>query len=310
MRGINMVDLTYRSTMVAEPDGPLEVVDVAVRTPGPGEVLVAVQACGICHSDSEFVTGHWPGVTFPVTPGHEIAGVIEALGEGVEPWQVGDRVAIGWSGGYCGYCASCRRGDFVYCRQGWVTGATFPGGFAEKVIARQTALARIPEGLSAIDAAPLACAGVTMFNSLRRTGAQPGDLVAILGLGGLGHLGVQFAAKMGFRTVVVARGQDKAALAFGLGAHHYIDSTTTSVAEELQKLGGARVVQATAASADAISAAVDGLATHGELITLAVVAESLHVSPLQLINHERRAVRGRAGGAAQDIEDIRRSARN
>jgi alcohol dehydrogenase len=293
---------TYRSVQVAEPGAPLTGVDVPIREPGRGQVRVAVQACGVCHTDSQFVTGYQPGLTFPVTPGHEVAGVIEALGEDVHPWRVGDRVAIGWSGGYCGYCSPCRRGDFVHCAQQWVTGAAFPGGYAEMMIAPQTALARIPDELSAADAAPMACAGVTMFNSIRRTGAGPGDVVAILGLGGLGHLGVQFAAKMGFRTVAIARGPQKAELAHKLGAHHYIDATAGSVADELRRLGGAAVVAATAANADAISATVDGLALHGELLTLAVLTDSLHVTPLQLITRSG-TVHGHPGGVARDVED-------
>jgi alcohol dehydrogenase len=287
---------------IAEPGGALRMVVEEQHDPGPGKVRVAVKACGVCRSDAEFVTGRWPGIAFPVTPGHEIAGAIEAIGDAVLPWQVGDRVAIGWSGGYCGYCPSCRRGDFMFCHQNWVTGATFSGGFAEKVIVPQTALARIPDGLSFVDAAPLACRGVTTFNSLRQAAVGPGDVVAILGLGGLGHLGVQFATKMGYRTVVIARGQDKADLAYQLGARHYIDSTTGSVAKELQKLGGAQVVVATAANVDAVSATVDGLATHGELLMLAVAPESLHVTPVQLISRST-TVHGHASGVGHDIED-------
>jgi len=295
-------ETTYRAAQVAAPGAPLTTVDVPVREPAPGQVRVRVLACGVCHTDSTFVDGSQPGLTFPVTPGHEVAGVIEALGEDVHPWQVGDRVAIGWSGGYCGYCSRCRRGDFAHCAQQWVTGAAYPGGYAEMIIAPRTALARIPEELSAAEAAPMACAGVTLFNSIRRTGAGPGDVVAVLGLGGLGHLGVQFAAKMGFRTVAIARGAEKAELAHALGAHHYIDSTTGSVADELQKLGGAAVVAATAANADAISATIDGLAPHGELLTLAVLTDSLHVTPLQLIMSSG-TVHGHPGGVARDIED-------
>jgi alcohol dehydrogenase len=288
---------TFRSAQVAAPGEEFALVDCSLEDPDAGQVRVAVEACGVCHTDSEFVAGHQPGLQFPVTPGHEIAGRIDALGDGVPGWQVGDRVAIGWSGGYCGYCLPCRRGDFVHCQAGMVTGAAFPGGYADFVIAPATALARIPDGLSAVEAAPLACAGVTMFNSLRRTGAGPGDLVAVLGLGGLGHLGVQFAAKMGFRTVAVARGSEKSALAFQLGAHHYIDSSAGDVAAELQGLGGA-----TAANADAISATVDGLALHGELLTLAVLTDSLRVTPLQLIMRSS-TVHGHPGGVAQDVED-------
>jgi alcohol dehydrogenase len=293
---------TFRSAQVPAPGGEFALVDRTIEEPDAGQVRVAVEACGVCHTDSEFVAGHQPGLVFPVTPGHEIAGRIDALSDGVQGWQVGDRVAIGWSGGYCGYCSRCRRGDFVHCEAGMVTGAAFPGGYADFVTAPATALARIPDGLSAVDAAPLACAGVTMFNSLRRTGAGPGDLVAVLGLGGLGHLGVQFAARMGFSTVAIARGSEKSALAYELGAHHYIDSSACDVAAELQALGGARVVQATAANADAISATIDGLAPHGELLTLAVLTDSLNVTPLQLIV-KSATVHGHPGGVAQDVED-------
>src|SRR6202022_3227718 len=260
---------TFRAAQATSPGAELAIVDRPLADPGPDQVRVAVEACGICHSDSIFVDGQWPGLQFPVTPGHEIAGHIDAVGDGVQDWSEGDRVAIGWSGGYCGHCRSCRRGDFVHCEAGMVTGATFPGGYADYLVAPASALARIPDELSAVDAAPLACAGLTMFNSLRRTGAGPGDLVAILGIGGLGHPGVQFAAKMGFRTVAIARGPEKGELARKLGAHHYIDSRASDVATELQKLGGARVVAATATNAEAITAALGGLGLHGELLALA-----------------------------------------
>jgi alcohol dehydrogenase len=292
----------FRAAQVATLGGELALVNRTLEDPGPGRVRVAVQACGICHSDSVFVDGQWPGVRFPVTPGHEIAGCVDAIGDGVAGWRVGDRVAIGWSGGYCGLCRSCRRGDFVHCEVGMVTGATFPGGYAEYVVAPATALARIPDELSAVDAAPLACAGLTMFNSLRRTGAGPGDLVAILGIGGLGHLGVQFAVKMGFRTVAIARGPEKGELARELGAHHYIDSTTTDAATELQKLGGARVIAATATNAEAITASVGGLGLHGELLALAFMPDPLPVSPMQLIGISG-TVHGHPGGASPDLED-------
>jgi alcohol dehydrogenase len=293
---------TFRAAQVTSPGGQLALVDRTLAEPGPGTVRVAVEACGICHSDSMFVDGLWPGVQFPVTPGHEIAGHIDALGAGVEGWRQGDRVAIGWSGGYCGVCLPCRRGEFVYCEVGIVTGATFPGGCADYVVAPVSALARIPDDLSAVDAAPLACAGLTVFNSLRRTGAGPGDLVAILGIGGLGHLGVQFAVKMGFRTVAIARGPEKGDLARQLGAHHYIDSVVSDVAAELRKRGGARVIAATATSADAMTAAVGGLGLHGELLTLAVLDDPVQVSPTQLISISG-TVHGHASGASCDLED-------
>ncbi|MCW2652365.1 MAG: alcohol dehydrogenase [Mycobacterium sp.] len=243
-----------------------------------------------------------PGLRFPVTPGHEIAGHIDALGDSVEGWREGDRVAIGWSGGYCGHCRSCRRGDFVHCDADMVTGATFPGGYADYMMAPASALARIPDELSAVDAAPLACAGLTMFNSLRRTGAGPGDLVAILGIGGLGHLGVQFAAKMGFRTVAIARGPEKGDFASELGAHHYIDSVASDVATELQNLGGARVIAATATNAEAITASAGGLGQHGELLTLAALRDPVQVTPTQLITISG-TVHGHPAGASPDLED-------
>ena len=292
----------FRAAQVQSPGGELALIDRALADPEPGTVRVAVEACGICHSDSVFVDGQWPGLQFPVTPGHEIAGHIDEIGESVEGWRVGDRVAIGWSGGYCGQCRSCRRGEFVHCEVGMVTGATFPGGYSEYVVAPVSALARIPDELSAVDAAPIACAGLTMFNSLRRTGAGPGDLVAILGIGGLGHLGVQFAVKMGFRTVAIARGPKKGELAGQLGAHHYIDSTATDVATELQNLGGARVIQATATDVDAITASLGGLGLHGELLTLAVLNEPVQVSPMQLINISG-TVHGHPAGASNDLQD-------
>jgi len=292
---------------VLEPGGVLGLTERELVEPVVGQVRVTVEACGVCHTDSEFVQGHLPGLSFPVTPGHEVAGRIDVVGAGVRRWRVGDRVTVGWSGGYCGYCDRCRRGEFVHCEQGYTTGATYPGGYAESMVVPASALARIPEELSAVDAAPLACAGVTMFNSLRRSGARAGDVVAILGLGGLGHLGVQFAVKMGFRTAVIARGQEKAALALRLGAHHYIDSTATDVAAALRQLGGARVVAATAANADAITATVEGLSPYGELLALAVLTDPLAVSPLQLIPASK-SIKGHPGGTAMDVEDTLRFA--
>lgn len=293
---------TYRSVDVRTPSGPLELTDLEIPEPAPGTVRIQVEACGVCHSDSQLVAGLLPGTAFPMTPGHEIAGTIDALGADAQEWQLGDRVAIGWSGGYCGHCTFCRRGEFMHCSHAKVTGATFRGGYAEKAVVPISALARIPDELDAAEAAPLACAGVTMFNSLRHTGAMPGDVVAILGLGGLGHLGVQFAAKMGYRTVAIARGSEKAVLADKLGAHHYVDSTATDVASELRKLGGARVVAATVTNSAAMSATIDGLAPHGELLTLGVSADPIHVTPLQLINSSG-TVHGHPAGTAADIED-------
>ncbi|MFH8473255.1 alcohol dehydrogenase [Streptomyces sp. NPDC018000] len=294
----------YRSAQVAAAAGPFEIVEREIPQPGPCHVRVAVDACGICHSDALFVNAALPGVRFPLVPGHEIAGRIEELGEGTQnAWQVGDRVAVGWFGGSCGHCTPCRQGDFVVCQYLKVPGWTYDGGYAEKVIAPADALARIPDGLDATDAAPMACAGVTTFNGLRRSSARPGDLVAVLGIGGLGHLGVQYAAAMGFETVAIARGAAKADFAKELGALHYIDSTAnTSVADALQALGGARAVLATAANSGAITATVDGLAPRGELVVIGADTEPLGISPTQLLMNGK-VVRGHPSGTAQDVQD-------
>jgi alcohol dehydrogenase len=296
---------THRVAQVAAAGGPFEVVEREVPQPGPGHVRVAVDACGICHSDAFFVDAGLPGVTFPVVPGHEIAGRIEELGEGVRErgWHVGDRVAVGWFGGSCGHCTACRQGDFVVCQNLKVPGWAYDGGFAEAVIAPADALARIPDALAATDAGPMACAGVTTFHGLRRSSARPGDLVAVLGIGGLGHLGVQYAAAMGFETVAIARGAEKADLAKQLGAHHYVDSTAdTSVADALQSLGGAKVVLATAGNAEAITATVDGLSHRGELVVIGASPDPMGISPVQLIL-SGRVVRGHPSGTAQDVQD-------
>ncbi|MGW7638242.1 alcohol dehydrogenase catalytic domain-containing protein [Streptomyces decoyicus] len=284
---------------------PFEIVERKVPQPGPGHVRVAVDTCGICHSDSVFVNAEFPGVTFPLVPGHEIAGRIEALGEGTQDsgWQVGDRVAVGWFGGACGHCTPCRQGDFVVCENLKIPGWSYDGGYADVVIAPTDALARIPDALAAADAAPLACAGVTTYNGLRRSSARPGDLVAVLGIGGLGHLGVQYAAAMGFETVAIARGAAKADFARQLGAHHYLDSTAdTPVADALQSLGGAKVVLATAANSDAITATVDGLRPRGELVVIGADPKPLGISPNQLLM-AGKILRGHPGGTAQDTQD-------
>ncbi|WP_333773603.1 alcohol dehydrogenase [Streptomyces sp. IBSBF 3136] len=296
---------TYRAAQVTAPNGTFELVEREVPQPGPGHVRVAVEACGVCHSDALFVSGGLPGVSFPEVPGHEIAGRIEELGQGVHDrgWRVGDRVAVGWFGGSCGHCRPCREGDFIVCPNLKVPGWTYDGGFGEKVIAPVDALARIPEGVSASDAGPMACAGVTTFNGLRRSAARPGDLVAVLGLGGLGHLGVQYAVAMGFETVGIARGPEKADFAKQLGAHHYVDSTSgTSVAEALQSLGGAKVVLATAGNSEAIADTVDGLAHRGELVAIGADTEPLGISPVQLLM-SGRVIRGHPSGTSQDVED-------
>ncbi|WP_329535747.1 alcohol dehydrogenase [Streptomyces sp. NBC_01450] len=296
---------TYRVAQVTTPGGSFQVVEREVSQPGPGHVRVVVDACGVCHSDTMFVNAGVPGVTFPVVPGHEVAGRIAELGEGTQDrgWQVGDRVAVGWFGGSCGHCTPCRQGDFIVCVNLKVPGWAYDGGYAETVVVPVDALARIPDALAATDAAPLACAGVTVYNGMRHSAARPGDLVAILGIGGLGHLGVKYAAAMGFETVAIARGADKADFAKQLGAHHYIDSTAgTPVAEALQSLGGAQVVLATASNSAAITATVDGLRARGELVVLGVDAEPLGISPVQLLL-AGKAVRGHPSGTSQDIQD-------
>ncbi|MER5888998.1 alcohol dehydrogenase catalytic domain-containing protein [Streptomyces sp. NPDC001941] len=296
---------TYRVMQVTAPDGSFEPDDRKAPEPGAGEVRIAVEACGVCHSDAMFVSAALPGVTFPEVPGHEIAGRVEALGEGARErgWRVGDRVAVGWFGGSCGHCRSCRAGDFIVCRELKVPGWAYDGGFAEKVVAPVDALARIPEELSSVDAGPLACAGVTVFNGLRRSQARPGDLVAVLGLGGLGHLGVQYAVAMGFETVAVARGAQKADFAARLGAHHYVDSTAAApVGEALQALGGAKVVLATAGNSAAISATVDGLAPRGEVVVIGADPTPMTVSPAQLLG-SAHVLRGHPSGTSRDVED-------
>lgn len=292
---------TVRSAQVDAVGEDFHIVEGEQREPGHGQVRITVEACGICHSDAAFVHAMFPGVNFPLVTGHEIAGRIDALGEGVEGWEIGDRVEVGWFGGNCGHCVACREGDFINCSSMQVPGWAYPGGYSDSVVVPMTALARIPEGMSAVQAAPMGCAGVTTYNALTSSIAQPGDLVAILGIGGLGHLGVQFSAKLGFETVAIARGSDKRDSALELGAKHYIDATTQNVAEELQRLGGAKVVLATAANADAMTATIDGLTHRGELIVIGAVPEAIQVSPTQLIMGSK-TVHGHPSGTAREIE--------
>ncbi len=285
-------------------DAPFELVDVDVPEPGPGEVRVRVHACGVCHSDSLTVMGAM-GNDFPRAPGHEVAGEVDALGEGVTGWAVGDRVGVGWFGGCCFVCEPCRRGDFISCENGRVAGIAYDGGYAEHMVAPAEALARIPDDLSAVDAAPLLCAGITTFNALRESVARPGDLVAILGVGGLGHLGIQYAAKMGFEVVAIARGEEKGPLAKELGAHHYIDSTASDVGEELSKLGGAQVVLVTITAAEAMTSPLPGLKPRGQLVVVGASADPMQVPPFALIPGST-AVQGHASGTSQDSEDTLR----
>lgn len=281
-----------------------EIVQVPVPEPGPGQVRVEVHACGVCHSDSLTVEGAM-GNDFPRAPGHEVAGVVDAVGEGVTGWSAGDRVGVGWFGGCDFTCEACRRGDFISCANGQVSGIAYDGGYAEYMVAPAEALARIPDDLSDVDAAPLLCAGITTFNALRESVARPGDLVAILGVGGLGHLGVQYAVKMGFETVAIARGTDKEPLARELGAHHYLDSTAVDVSAELQELGGAKVVLATVTAPEAMAATLGGLKPRGQLVVVGASADPMPVPPFALIPGST-AVQGHASGTAQDSEDAMR----
>ena len=291
-----------RAVQVPKAGGELEMMERELPEPRPGTVRVKVQACGICHSDSVTVEGLLPGIQYPRVPGHEVVGVVDKVGDGVKGWKVGDRVGVGWHGGQCGYCHNCRRGDFFAClNEHLTTGVTFDGGYAEYLVAPASGLAAVPEGLRAVDAAPLMCAGVTTFNCLRNTGARPGDLVAVLGLGGLGHLGVQYAAKMGFRTVAIARGADKAEFAKKMGAAAYIDSQAQDPSAELQKLGGAKVVLATVTNADAMAAVMGGLGVKGVFMIVGAVPK-LEVPSLQMLLGSQE-VRGWYSGTAADSED-------
>lgn len=292
-----------RVAQVVHAKGLFEIVEREIPDPSVGSVRVKIEACGICHSDAMTKEGLWPGIAYPRVPGHEIAGVIDALGAGVAGWSEGQRVGVGWHGGHCGYCDSCRRGDFVTCQVApQVPGIAYDGGYAEYMIAPAGALAAIPDGISAVDAGPLMCAGVTTFNSLRNSGARSGDLVAILGIGGLGHLAVQFAAKMGFKTVAIARGMDKEPLAKKLGASSYIDSKAQDPAAELQKLGGAKVVLATVTNSDAMSATLGGLGVNGKLMILGAAAEPLQVAGIPLL-FGRRSIVGWPSGSSIDSQD-------
>ena len=291
-----------RVVQVSQPNGPFELVEREIPTPVAGQVRIKVEACGICHSDSLTKEGSYPGIQYPRVPGHEIAGIIDAVGAGVVGWTTGQRVGVGWHGGYCGHCEPCRRGDFFACQWGQITGITYDGGYADYMLAHQSALALLPPELSAVEAGPLVCAGVTTFNALRNSGARPGELVAVLGLGGLGHLGVQFAARMGFKTVAVARGSDKGPLAAQLGAHHYIDSRAQDAAAELAKMGGARVVLATVTNAQAMASVLGGLGVNGRLLVLGAPHEPLAV-PAGLLIGGRRSVAGWYSGTSIDSQD-------
>jgi D-arabinose 1-dehydrogenase-like Zn-dependent alcohol dehydrogenase len=291
-----------RAVQVSRPGGPLEMVERDIPEPGPGYVRMKVQACGVCHSDSLTKEGLYPGLQYPRVPGHEVIGVIDAVGPNVPRWKAGQRVGVGWNGGSCGYCDNCRRGDFFACLTSTdVTGITRDGGYAEYMLAPVSALALVPEDLSSMEAAPLMCAGVTTFNCLRNSGARPGDLVAVLGLGGLGHLAVQFSAKMGCKTVAIARSPDEEHLAKQLGAHYYIDNKSQDPAVELRKLGGAKVILATVTSGEAMKNVLGGLAVHGALMVIGAVP-SLEVNALQILTFNQ-SVTGWYSGTSIDSQD-------
>jgi len=290
------------AVQISRPGAPFEVVKREVPEPGPNQVRIRVQACGVCHSDLFVKEGHWPGLQYPRVTGHEVAGVIDEVGPGVTAWKKGQRVGVGWHGKHCGQCVPCRRGDFISCQNLRITGFSDDGGYAQYMIASADALAAIPDSLSPAEAAPILCAGITTFNSLRHSGAGAGDLVAVQGLGGLGHLGVQFASKMGYRTVAIGRGKDKEALALKLGAARYLDTDAVKVAEELTKMGGASVILATAPDSKAMSALIEGLGVGGKLLVVGASADPISVTPIQLIG-QRRAIQGWPSGTARDSED-------
>jgi len=291
-----------RAVQISKPGGNFEVVERPIPEPGRDQVRIKVEACGICHSDALVKEGQWPGIQYPRVPGHEVSGRIDAIGADVTLWKPGQRVGVGWHGGHCFECEPCRRGDFVLCQNEKITAIHFDGGYAEYMVVAAEAVAAMPDGLHADEAAPLLCEGITVFNALRNSGARGGDLVAVQGIGGLGHLGIQYARQLGFRTVAIGRGSDKQPLAKKLGAHEYVDTNMGAPAEALQKLGGARVILATAPDSKSMSALVDGLGGNGTLMIVGAGFESLTVTPLQLIGG-KKSIKGWASGTARDSED-------
>ncbi len=291
-----------KAVQISKPGGNFEVVERPIPEPGRGQVRIKVEACGICHSDALVKEGLWPGIQYPRVPGHEVAGRIDKIGPEVTLWKPGQRVGVGWHGGHCFECEPCRRGDFVNCKFEKITGIHFDGGYQEYMAAPAEAVAAMPDDLPADEAAPLLCAGITVYNALRNSGARGGELVAVQGIGGLGHLGIQYARQMGFRTVAIGRGGDKQALAQKLGAHTYIDTNAGSPAEALQKLGGAKVILATAPDSKSMSALIDGVGVNGKLLIVGAGFEPLTITPLQLIGG-RKAIQGWASGTARDSED-------
>ena len=296
-----------KSAQISRPGGDFEIVERQIPNPDAGEVRIKVQACGVCHSDVFTKEGWWPGIAYPRVPGHEVAGIVDQLGPGVAGWREGQRVGVGWHGGHDGTCLQCRRGDFGNCRNLKISGISYDGGYQQYMVAPVEALTAIPEGLGDVEAAPLLCAGITTYNALRHSGAVPGDLVAVLGIGGLGHLGIQFAAKFGFRVAAIGRGSESEPLARKLGASLYIDNKSTNAAEALQKLGGAQVILATAPSSKAMSDVVDGLAPNGKLMVVGASSDPIQVTPVQLILGNR-TIQGWASGTPTDSEDTLRFA--
>src|SRR6184192_1013180 len=296
-----------KAAQISKAGADFEIVEREIPKPGAGEVLIKVQACGVCHSDVLTKEGGLPGIQYPRVPGHEVAGTIDDLGAGVSEWKQGQRVGVGWHGGQDGTCLSCRRGDFRNCRNLKIAGISYDGGYQQYMVAPVEALAAIPESLSDVEAAPLLCAGITTFNALRHSGAMPGDLVAVQGIGGLGHLGVQFARKFGYKVAAIGRGSENATLAKKLGAEVYIDSRATNAAAELQKLGGAQVILATAPSSKAMSDLVDGLGPNGKLMVVGAAFDPIEVTPIQLITGSR-TIQGWASGTPVDAEDTLRFA--
>src|SRR5215472_17514328 len=296
-----------KSAQVPKPGADFEIIEREIPTPGAGHVRIKVQACGVCHSDVLTKEGLWPGIQYPRIPGHEVAGIIDDVGPGVTTWKKGQRVGVGWHGGHDGTCPQCRRGDFVTCANEKITGISYDGGYAEYMLAPAEAVAQVPESLDPAEAAPLMCAGITTFNALRNSGAGPGDLVAVQGIGGLGHLGVQFASKFGFETVAIGRGADKKNLALKLGARTYLDAGSQDVAKELAALGGARVILATAPDGKAMGSLVDGLGVDGKLVLVGASAEPFAVSSFQLLM-ARKSIVGWPSGTAKDSEDALRFA--
>ncbi|MGB8374838.1 MAG: alcohol dehydrogenase [Salegentibacter sp.] len=291
-----------KAAQVQEKGGDFVLVEMDKPAPEENEILIKVEACGICHSDAFVKEGTFPGLEYPRVPGHEVVGIVEEVGKNVSQWKKGQRVGVGWHGGHCFECEPCRRGDFINCENAKISGISYDGGYAEYMTAPQEAIAAVPEELSSADAAPLLCAGITVFNALRNSGIKAGDLVAVQGIGGLGHLAIQYASKMGMRTVAISTSDSKKELAEKLGAHHFINTGNSNAAEELQKLGGARLILATAPYSDAITSVVDGLGIDGKLLMVAATGEPIEVSPMQLLMG-RKSAAGWPSGTAMDSED-------